>query len=190
MINLKIKVMDIDTDHAVHLTLPCNINSYLDKNHEYEIMDWDETEFVGGFDDIFELNDTLHKITTQNPDMTTEHLDIIYNQSPVRSVTDEKFIKKVCDNDFMLEEIDTGGFSDYAEIIPTSTIADCEYTAEYLALDLEIPFAKNITEEHIKYMQQYPELIDWYSVWIHYEHMGFECVRDASDKLWVFHWGE
>lgn len=182
MVELKVEVDDWDTGETVPLTLPCDLRGKIDTSHELQIIDWDGFISIGYYNDIKKLNEVLEEINTECPALTLELLDKILDASGAYGLDDEDFVKKLCGNDFMFEEI--VGTDNW--LIST----DEEKCACYLATEMYIPFAKNITEEHLDEIKDdLVDVIQWDTVWRYYEHMGFKII-DIDNRLYILHWGD
>lgn len=181
MLKIKVKVDDWDTGETIELTLPCDIKNKIDTSHNLYIMDWDGEILIGFYDDVAKLNNLLDDINAESPTMTVEILEAILKASGCGELSDKYFMQKICTSDFMLEEI-TGVDGD----------TDEEKCARYLAVEMAIPFAKNITNPILEGLITNSVLADkvaWGKVWKHYETMGFETIL-IDKKLYVFHWGD
>lgn len=182
MVKLKIEVDDWDTSETIALTLPCDVKSKVDTTHELQIIDWDGTFSLGYYDDIVKLNDAIEEINAENPTMTLEMLIEILEASGAGSLDDKDFIRKVCSSDFMLEEI-----TDTENWLMNSEEEKC---ACYLATEMMIPFARNITEKRLEEIKDNMiDVIDWKTVWRYYTHMGFKLLQ-FNDAMYAFHWGD
>ena len=180
MVKLKIEVDDWDTGETTELMLPCEVKHQVDASHDLQIVDW-EADFSIGFDDVVKLNQTIEDINSENPSMTLKLLTIILKASDSGSFSDKRFIEKVCNNDFMLEKLTN------IKKLPTSS--DEERCACYLATEMFIPFAKNITTDILEQISKKSiKDVDWKVIWNYYYQMGFKVVNDGN-SIYAFHWG-
>ncbi len=177
MIKIKVQVDDWDTGESTELTLPCDVRNKVDTSHNLYIIDWESDLMIGYYDDIAELNNVLDDINAECPSMTIEILNAIFNASGCSDLSNKDFIRKICSSDFMFEEI-TGA-------IGTTNGEKC---ARYLATEMMIPFAKNITDTVLDTICAKADKVEWKKVWEHYETMGFEIIN-IGKKLYAFHWG-
>ena len=182
MIKVPVEVEDYDTCKSFNLILPCDIKSKLDISHELMLIDWDSGIFLGSTRDVLSLNAAIERINTENPAMTLPILEALYDASYVSSLDNEEFLRKICENDFMLEPVcGTGNWCLLG--------LDEEACACYLATEMCIPFAKNVTQQLIKEMKgEQIDNVDWEIVWEYYEIMGFEKMI-IDRQTYLFHWG-
>lgn len=178
MIKIKVQVDDWDTGESTELTLPCDVKNKVDTSHSLYIIDWEGDLMIGYCDDIIELNNVIDDINYECPSMTVEILDAILRASGCSDLSDKDFIQKICSSDFMFEEI-TG----------VTGATNEEKCARYLATEMMIPFAKNITDTKLETICTKVDKIEWKKVWAHYETMGFEIIT-IDTKLYAFHWGD
>lgn len=178
MIKLKVQVDDWDTGESIELALPCDVKNKVDTSHSLYIIDWESDLTLGYYDDIIELNNVIDDINAECPSITIEILDAILHTSGCSDLGDKDFIRKICSSDFMLEEI-TGVTGATKE----------EKCARYLATEMMIPFAKNITDIKLETICEKADKVEWKKVWEHYEAMGFEIIV-IDTKLYAFHWGD
>lgn len=179
MVKLKIEVDDWDTEKTIKLTLPCEVNKAMDLSHEHLISYWESDMALGFYDDVVGLNNVIDNINSASPNMTLEILEELLDASNERALSSVEFIRKICDNDFMLEEIPVK--------IEGWTTEEC--VARFLAIELKIPFAKNITKKQLLNMSKTPDSVNWKMVWNHYANMGFKVVI-INDSPFAFHWGD
>lgn len=183
MVQIHVTVDVIPSDQSTEITLPSNsladiMSPY--KGSEYQISDWDVPfPKQEDFDDIYLLNDALQKINDAVPELTTDLLSQILIESDM-AVTDPIFIQRMCDKQFMLDFIEEPGLED-------EYYSAGEQCAYYLAVDLGISFAKNITDRDLVRIAL-SETVDiyWDVIWNHYSKMGF-CAIVSDDKIYVFH---
>lgn len=180
MIKLKVEVDDWDIGETTQLTLPCEVKNSVDVSHELQIIDWDGN-FCIGFDDVVELNEAIEDINSENPCMTLELLEVILEASNSSSLNDKRFLEKICNSDFMLEEL-----VGTEKWLMSSEEEKC---ACYLATEMLIPFAKNITTDYLESISEnLVDVIDWNTVWRYYFQMGFKVIS-LGDTIYAFHWG-
>lgn len=177
MIKIKVQVDDWDTNESTELTLPCDVKNKVDTSHSLYIIDWEGDLMIGYYDDIIELNNVIDDINAECPSMTVEILDAILHASGCSDLSDKDFIQKICSSNFMFEEI-TG----------VTGATNEEKCARYLATEMMIPFAKNITDTKLETICTKADKVEWKKVWAHYETMGFEIIT-IDTKLYAFHWG-
>lgn len=178
MIKIKVQVDDWDTNESTELTLPCDVKNKVDTSHSLYIIDWEGDLMIGYYDDIIELNNVIDDINAECPSMTVEILDAILRASGCSDLSDKDFIQKICSSNFMFEEI-TG----------VTGATNEEKCARYLATEMMIPFAKNITDTKLETICTKADKVEWKKVWAHYETMGFEIIT-IDTKLYAFHWGD
>lgn len=176
MVKIKVLVEDMDTDEFTELTLPCDVRNKLDTSHSLYIADWERAIGIGYCDDVVQLNDALDEINAECPSMTIEILEAII-LTVNGDLDNEYFVQKICSNNFLFEEI-TG----------VSGTTDEEKCARYLATEMMIPFARNITDIKLETICANANKVKWEKVWKHYETMGFEIIT-IDTKLYAFHWG-
>ena len=178
MIEIKVQIDDWDTGESIGLTLPCDIRRYVDVTHDLYVVDWEGDINIGYYNDVFDLNDLIDDINTENPSMTFEILSAILKASGCGSLNNEEFTDKICESDFMLEEI--------VGVIGTTNEEKC---ARYLATEMMIPFAKNIDDTKLEEICRRAPKVNWTEVWKYYFIMGFQILT-IDKKLYVFHWGD
>lgn len=177
MIKLNVEVYDYDTGVSKNLTLPCDINKYLDLSHDLMISDWSDEAYCGfgEIDDVAILNAVVKEINDTNPNMSLHLLVEILNANN-SSFDNLDLIENICNSDYMLEEVvvdDNGLYTNEEK---------CAY---YLATVCGIPFAKNISASYLtKMSHNVKQSIDWEEVWIYYAIMGFVIIETA-DKLYI-----
>lgn len=180
MIEVRVVIDDADTGELVSVKLPSDLGEIED--HELYIVDWDGNFDLSIYDPV-ELNGVLDTINAYSPYMTISLLHELSLASHAYSFFDADFVDKICDNDFMLEHVATldSETSGYEE----------ELSAHFLATELRIPFAKNITPECLEklYSSELIGMSDWAEIWIHYTAMGFKYIL-FNNELYVFHWGD
>lgn len=180
LIELKVKVDDLDSWESKTVSLPCNLRREVDLTHDLQICEWEGAFSLGSCDEIVGLNGLIEEINTENPEITLDLLTAIFNASDTHSLDNEEFVRKICCNDFMFEEI-----GNYNQVL-TSDEEKCAY---YLAVKKKIPFARGITDGNLKEIEMVPtNMINWRAIWVHYRHMGFKIVQFHNMK-YVFHWG-
>lgn len=178
MVKIKVEIDDWDTGLSTELTLPCDVKKFVDTTHELQIVDWEGDFFIGQFDDVLKFNNFLDDLNSECPNMSLELLSIILASSSCATLSDTEFVRKVHTSDFMFEEVSgvTGSNNE-------------EKCACYLATEMMIPFAKNITGIHLEKMSEMKNKVLWNRVWDYYNTMGFKIIA-ALGKLYVFHWGD
>lgn len=182
LIKVEIEVEDWDTGETIAITLPCDLRGKIDLTHDLQIVDWEGNFSIDHFDNIRKLNDIIEDINAENPDVTLELLSAIYDACDTGGFGDDKFIQKICSNDFMLEEIISGD--------GWLMNRDEEICACYLATELLIPFARNITQGRLQEIKNgLISMIDWGIVWKYYTHMGFKLIK-LNGRMFAFHWGD
>ena len=139
MVKIKVQIDDLDTGEFTELTLPCDVKNRVDTSHSLYISAGYGDSIIGYYDDIIQLNNILDDINAECPSMTVEILDGILHASGCDDLSDEGFIQKICSSDFMFEEI--------VGITGTTNEEKC---AKYLATEMMIPFAKNITDTKLE----------------------------------------
>ena len=105
MVKIKIQVDDWDTGESTELTLPCDVRNKVDTSHSLYIIDWKCDMMIGYYDDIVQLNNVLDDINAECPSMTIEILNAILRASGCGDLSDKNFIQKICNSNFMFEEI-------------------------------------------------------------------------------------
>lgn len=176
MFVLKVEVSDWDTGDMIKLTLPCDLRTELDTSHEMQIIDWDGFMDIGFYNDVEKLNESIDRVNSECPSLTFKMFESIINA--YGGGIDNEIIDKICEEDFMLEEVKgiAGG-------------TDEEICARYLATKMYIPFAKNITESVLDDItKNYIDVIEWDKVWKYYEQMGFSIII-CDQKTYVLHLG-
>lgn len=178
MIKLDVEIDDFDTGETIFLTLPCDVRQRVDLSHDLQISDWSSSISIG-FDNIEDLNETIDDMNSENPLMTIELLEKILEESSASSLSDSEFLRKICESDFMLEE-----FSN-----PHKLQKKNEQCACFLATEMLIPFAKNISEKYLEELcQNQIDNIRWDVVWKYYSNMGFKII-EYKNTSYAFHWG-
>ena len=180
MIKIKVQVEDWDTGELIDLTLPCDVKNHVDTTHDLYIIDFESDLDIGYYDDILKLNEVIDDINAESPSMTVEILDAILKHSGCSDLSSDEFLQKICRSDYMLEEVCNTMKSMY------ELEEEC---AKYLATEMMIPFAKNITEDKLLKMSLSPSSVVWKKVWEYYDTMGFEIIT-AGNKVYAFHWGD
>ena len=184
MIELYIEIEDVDNNFVVeNLTLPCNLRESLHQGRDYLITDCVPNIPAVMHMDIWELNSVLDEISCENPGMTAEFLAILAEAAGVLDLSDEDFLRRIKENDFLFDDI-----SDYG----WKCLTNEEKAARYVAERYKVPFDTGITKEHLEQICD-PALNDyiaWEFVWNQYELMGFAVVEEPElDQLYLIHWG-
>lgn len=180
MIEMKLLVIDDDTGEQITVTLPhSSSNPPLDYSHDLTIVDWTGEVCLGNYDDIEELSATIEEINAAAPDLTLDMIDSIFSEvSSVKSITDESFLEKIIDNDYMLEPVKMSKKQiDRLE----------EEAARYLAIEMQIPFLKNMSKSKLKKLKNIQSKVDWELVWTIYYKMGFR-VSEGEDFVYIINW--
>jgi hypothetical protein len=180
MIEMKLLVIDDDTGEQLTIALPHNSsNPPVDYSHELTIVDWTGEVCLGNYDDIEELNDTIQELNDVAPDLTLDMIDSIFSEvTAVKSLTDRAFISKIIDNDYMLEPV---------KMTKKQIGRLEEEAARYLALEMQIPFLKNMSKSRLKKMKNIQSKVDWELVWAIYFRMGFR-VSEGEDAVYIINW--
>lgn len=175
MIEILVELEDLSTGEAgLLVTLPCDLKAVLEKDHEYVIYDVEQDIDFNSFTDVFKLNAILEEIENSNPDLTTEHLEALLMVSKMR-LTDAEFIRRIADNEFMLEVLEC----------PEDSGMDIEeYAACYLATELCIQFDKDVDQNMMRLIgcDEVSQYVSWSTIWRQYEAMGFRIVDDYNDE--------
>lgn len=181
MIKLVVEVEDWDTGETIAIMLPCDLRGQIDHTHDLQIVDWEGDFSLDHFDNILKLNAVIENINAENPDVTLELLSAICDACDAGGFGDDEFIQKICSNDFMLKEIISGD--------GWLMKGDEETCACYLATELMVPFAKNITQDRLREIKNgLINAVKWDVVWKHYAHMGFKLIK-INGTMFAFHWG-
>lgn len=183
MIKLELELQDWDDGCADKtVTIPSNIRSELNRQNEYVIID--STPSIPSIQtmDIWELNEVIDDINSENPGMTAELLALIMD-AVGGELEDEEFVRRIKENDFM--------FEDLSEI--TWKMGNEELAACYIATELGVPFDTGITKEILDFISrdEITDYIDWSAIWAQYEAIGFRLAEDLeSDEysLYLIHW--
>lgn len=184
MIKLKVYLEDIsDGISEKIIDLPCNLNAELERDHEYVITCCDPDLALWQYDDVYKLNNVLDEINSENPDMTAEFLAVLLEASESLDIFDEKFIRKVEDNDFL--------FDDISHI--TWAMCPNEIAACYLATERHVPFDKEMSREVFECLsnEELVDYINWEDIWRQYEFQGFKLVETGdrdNEKAYLVHW--
>jgi len=176
LVKLNVEVDDWDTSESITLTLPCDVKNRIDTTHDLQIIDWDGDFSLGYYDDVVELNDLIEDINAENSLMTLDILIGILNSSGCGDLSNKDFIRKICESDFMLEDITN-----------SHGRTDEEKCALYLASEMMIPFAQNISYSILENLNDRNVL--WERVWKYYSKMGFQIIT-INKKQYAFHWGD
>ncbi len=180
MIKLKVEVDDWDTGETVKLTLPCDVRQKVDMSHDLQIIDWDSLMSIG-FDDVKKLNEAIEDMNAENPLMTLELLEKILDASATTTLCDKEFQRKICSSDFMLEKVERNMWKLKSKE---------EQCACFLATELLIPFAKNISEDFLESIRiDKIDKVKWNVVWDYYSRMGFKII-EYKKSVYAFHWGD
>lgn len=155
----------------------CDISSKLMPNCDYIITDWDSNIIFENTDDVIKLNEIISKINTENPALTLKSLCAIYEASDYKYLEDEDFVEKLCNNDFMYEEID----------MPSNGILTCEeYAAYILFTKYNIPTSPITCEQGILDIEDAYGDDFWSVVWDIYQFMGFRISEDEEDLYKIY----
>lgn len=183
MIKLEIELQDWDDgcENKV-VTIPSNIRSELNRQNEYVIID--STPSIPGIQtmDIWELNEVIDDINSENPGMTAGLLALIMDAVD-GELEDEEFVRRIKENDFM--------FKDLSEI--TWMMSNEELAACYITTELRVPFDTGITKEILEFIgkDELTDYIDWLAIWSQYETIGFRIIEDTESEeygLYLVHW--
>jgi len=182
MIKLKIELQDWDTCTEKVVTIPADILSELNRQNEYIIIDC--TPSIPGVQamDIWELNEVIDSINSENPSMTAELLALIM-EAVDGELEDEEFVRRIRENDFMFEDL-----SDITWKMGNQEVAAC-----YIATELGVPFDTGITKEILEFLKkdEITDYIDWSAIWDQYEAIGFKLAEDLESEeysLYLIHW--
>lgn len=173
MIRIMFCIENITTDEdTIELELPIDyseLKAKLMENCDYLVISIEEDlEFES--DDIFEINNCLSKINSENPLITRELLKIILETSDYTFVDEEDFLQKICNNDFFYEKI----------IVPPEYSSNLDkFVAYYLCINCNIPFTTSSTE--LEVAKKVGIHYDWISVWDVYFYMGFRFYVEDDD---------
>ena len=183
MIKLELELQDWDDGCADKtVTIPSNIRSELNRQNEYVIID--STPTIPGIQtmDVWELNEVIDDINSENPGMTAELLALIMDAVD-GELEDEEFVRRIKENDFM--------FEDLSEV--TWKMGNEELAACYIATELGVPFDTGITKEILDFISkdEITDYIDWSAIWAQYEAIGFRLAEDLESEeysLYLIHW--
>lgn len=180
MLNIEVLLENTTTDEQeICLQLPMEdteLRSKLMRNCDYLITEHDDIIRFRNYDDVFKLNEILSRLSAENPFITEDVLKYIFETTPFDYLDDEVFLQKLCDNDFMYEEI----------IIPANcSLLNEEYAAYILCTKYKVPFLSDETEM-IEYSKISPNGTDWSSIWDVYSFMGFQIVEDCDIKNKIY----
>lgn len=183
MIKLELELQDLDDGCADKtITIPSNIRSELNYQNEYVIID--STPFIPGIQamDVWELNEIVDDINSENPGMTAELLALIMDAVD-GELDDDEFVRRIKENDFM--------FEDLSEV--TCKMCNEELAAYYIATELGVPFDTGITKEILSFISkdEITDYIDWSAIWAQYEAIGFRLAEDLDSEeysLYLIHW--
>lgn len=183
MIKLKLELQDWDDSCADKVvTIPSNIRTELNRQSEYVIID--STPSIPGVQtmDIWELNEVIDDINSENPSMTAELLALIMDAVD-GDLENEEFVRRIKENDFMFEDL-----SDITWKMGNEELAAC-----YIATELGVPFDSGITKEILDFIKkdEITDYIDWSAIWSQYEAIGFRLAEDLESEeysLYLIHW--
>ena len=180
MLEFDVQLENLTTDEdEVTLHLPMSeseIRSKLMRDCEYLVIDHGSLANFKNYDDIFALNEVINRISTENPLITNELLAIILETSSYDYLDDEEFLEKICQNDFMYEEV----------TIPEEwTETKEEYAAYVLCMEHEIPFSI-FEQEMVEIKRAGKDYDDWSSIWDVYSFMGFYMSEDTDDESKIY----
>ena len=183
MIKLKLELQDWDDSCADKIvTIPSNIRSELNRQSEYVIID--STPSIPGVQtmDVWELNEVIDDINSENPGMTAQLLALIM-EAVDGDLEDQEFVRRIKENDFMFEDL-----SDITWKMGNEEIAAC-----YIATGLGVPFDTGITKEILEFISkdEITDYIDWSAIWAQYEAIGFRLAEDLESEeysLYLIHW--
>ena len=183
MIRIEVELQDWDSG-CVEKTvmIPSNIRMELNSQSEYVIVD--STPFIPDIQtmDIWELNSIIEDINSENPEITAELLALIMD-TVNGELSDDEFVRRIKENDFMFEDL-----SDINWKMQEEEIAAC-----YIATVLGVPFDIGITNEILEFIgrEEIVDYIDWKSIWAQYEISGFKLIEDIESEecgLYLIHW--
>lgn len=180
MINVKVELEDLTDDYSIKtISLPCDIRTQIDRDHEYVIISCEPDLDIGDNNDIEKLNRVLDSINNENPEMTAEYLSILLGNSSARDLFDEDFLRRIEENDFMFEDI-----SEIDWLMSPEETAGC-----YLATELKIPFDEGVTGKMLDLLDSsvLVDYVNWKDVWRQYEAIGFRLVS-KDDNTYILHW--
>lgn len=176
MIKLKVKIEDCDECSYEVFQLPCALGGIIDVSHNIEIVECSPSIRLGDCSDIVELNNILDEIDCSSPEMSVELLNVLMRENNISSINNEDFIRKICDRDFMLEEVTDS---------PKKLRDKESRCAAFLLQRLKIPFVKKITKAQFDDLMKKP--YPWVTIWMCYYRMGFRTF-EFDDKLYVLNW--
>ena len=193
MIELSCRIIDNDLGETKEVTLPCDYRKYLATDHDLEILDVLDGEFMlHNYNDIENLNDILERINSENPNMTVELLQLIMDAVGYHRLDEDELIETICEKDFMLELIEKDLTDcDDIDVISWEEMDEYEKAACFLSTELNIPFAKNIHPVTLENIQNQPLCcINWQGIWRRYYQMGFRVLMDEyePDVYYIFNW--
>lgn len=183
MIKLKLELQGWDDSCADKVvTIPSNIRSELNRQSEYVIID--STPPIPGVQtmDVWELNEVIDDINSENPSMTAELLALIMDAVD-GDLENEEFVRRIKENDFIFEDL-----SDITWKMGSEDLAAC-----YIATELGVPFDTGITKEILEFISkdEITDYIDWSAIWAQYEAIGFRLAEDLESEeysLYLIHW--
>lgn len=180
MIKLQIEVQDWDNGGIEKvISIPSDIKSELNRQNDYVIVD--STPDIPGISvmDIWELNEIIDGINSENPAMTTEFFALIMDAVD-GNLEDDEFIRRIKENDFVFEDL-----SDITWKMSSEEIAAC-----YIATELKVPFDTGITKEILEFIgkDEITDYIDWFAIWSQYELIGFKIAEDDDGNIYLIHW--
>lgn len=183
MVKIRLELEELENSKTIYVTLPCNLRAELDLQCDYIIMD-SEPSMPSVYNmDLRKLNDVLDEINCENPGMTAEYLNLLLDASGARDITDEEFLRRIKENDFMFEDLSEIRWKMSGE----------EIAARYVATVLKVPFKKGINAELLCAMSSdiISEYIKWEDIWSQYETLGFRVEEDSTSEeygLYLIHW--
>lgn len=185
MIKLQVEVQDWPLEMGSQtVTIPSNLHATLNPDVEYIIVDTLPRIPDVASIDIWELNDLISSINQSSPGMTADLLAMLMDATG-GELSDEEFVRRIKENDFLFEDI-----TDLTKKYDSE-----ESAAKFVAFTLHVPFDADITKEVLSFFEreEVEYYIDWYAIWEQYETMGFKIIDDYLDegyKTYLIHWRE
>lgn len=172
MINIRVSLLEMESGKTITVDVPSSLIGTLYPERDYYISETVPNIDNWQIDDIWELNDLVDEINAENPEMTVEYMDILLMASMAQSAMDLDFRRRICENDFMFEEVTNTGYD----------LSGQENAAKYLADCAGVPFAPNITPSMLAGLMSscVENYINWSLIWRKYLAMGFQYVETDS----------